>query len=83
MCVFCFPPSTDGDDHGVCRGDTAHAIAQWQHLVASLIATPYPPGGMVVAIAVKFGAFSSIKNRLVLDNYLLLRYFIELNKSLW
>jgi hypothetical protein len=68
--VFCVVFSNgDGDDHGVCRADTAQAHARWRYLVAShettytlhrsmsMCLTPYLPGGMVVAIAVKSAIF--------------------------
>jgi hypothetical protein len=51
-------------DHGICRADTARALAWWQRLGASTEATdmlhwvmclePYPPGGMVVAFTINF-----------------------------
>jgi hypothetical protein len=60
---LCFGHNGDGDNHGVCRADTAQAHARWRHLVALHEATntlyrvtclaPYLPGGMVVAIAVE------------------------------
>jgi hypothetical protein len=64
--------TNDGDDHGVCRADTARAHARWRYLVASHEATdklhrlmclaPYLPGGMVVEIAVESATFYYIKN---------------------
>ena len=51
-------------DHCVCQGNTMQALAWWQHLEASHNATnmlhqamcfaPYPHGGMVVKIPIKF-----------------------------
>ncbi len=68
MCLFSH--DGDGDDHGVCQADTARAHARWQHIVASheatdtlhraMCLTPYLPGGMVVAIAVKSVTFYCI-----------------------
>ena len=62
-----FSHDSDGDDHGVCRADTARAHARWWLIVASheatdtlhqaMCLTPYLPGGMVVAIAVYFVTF--------------------------
>ena len=63
-CVLCcVSHDGDGNDHGVCRADTAQEHARWRYLVASHEATntlhrsmclaPYLPGGMVVAIAVE------------------------------
>ncbi len=63
-CVLCcVSHDGNGDDHGVRRADTAQEHAQWCYLVASheatnmlhwlMCLTPYLPGGMVVAIAVK------------------------------
>jgi hypothetical protein len=62
----------DGDDHGVCRADSARAHARWRYLVASHEATvklhrlmclaPYLPGGMVVEIAVESATFYYIVN---------------------
>ena len=62
-----FSHDGDGDDHGVCRADTARAHARWQHIVAlheasdmlhrAMCLVPYLPGGMVVAIAVNFVTF--------------------------
>jgi len=61
--VCCVSHNGNGDDHGVCRADTARAHARWQHIVASheatdtlhraMCLTPYLPSGMVVAIAVE------------------------------
>ncbi len=63
-CVF---SHTEDDDYGGRRGNTARALARWQHLVASheanvalhraLLITLYRPGGMVIEIAVKLGIF--------------------------
>jgi hypothetical protein len=57
----------DNNDHGSHRGNTARALAQWRHLVASREATDalhwamfivlYRPGGMVIKIAAKFATF--------------------------
>ena len=61
LCVFSHDDDDD-DDHGVCRADTARALARWRRLGALHEATntlramclaPYLPGGMVVAIAVE------------------------------
>ncbi len=63
-CVLCcVSHNGDGDDHGVCRADTARAHARWWHIVALHEATDtlhwamclalYLPGGMVVTIAVE------------------------------
>jgi hypothetical protein len=63
-CVLCCVKTDgDGNNHGVCRADTARAHAQWRYLVALHEATdtlhrlmclvPYLPGGMVVPITVK------------------------------
>jgi hypothetical protein len=61
--LCCVSHNGDGDDHGVCRADTARAHAQWRYLVAlhegtdllhrSMCLAPYLPGGMVVAIAIE------------------------------
>ncbi len=63
MFCSCFGHDGNGDDHGVCRADTAQAHARGRHLLASHEAidtlyrvtclTSYLPGGMVVAIAVE------------------------------
>jgi len=57
-----FSHDCDGNDHGVCRADTARAHTLWWHLVALHEATntlhrvmclaPYLLGSMVIAIAV-------------------------------
>jgi hypothetical protein len=54
-------------NHGGRRGNTACALAQWRHLVASHEAkdalhrvmriAPYPPGGMVIEIVVDLATF--------------------------
>jgi hypothetical protein len=66
----------DGDDHGICRADTARAHTQWRYLVASHKATdtlhqltclaPYLPGGMVVAITVESATLYYILNKRVI-----------------
>jgi hypothetical protein len=53
----------DGDDHGVCRADTARAHARWRFLVAlheatdtlhrSMCLAPYLLGGMIVLISIE------------------------------
>jgi len=62
--LCCVSHNGDGNDNGVRRADTAQAHARWWHVVASHEATdtlyramclaPNLPGGMVVAIAIKF-----------------------------
>ncbi len=57
-----FSHDCDGNDHGVCRADTARAHTLWWHLVALHEATntlhrvmclaPYLLGSMVIAITV-------------------------------
>jgi hypothetical protein len=37
------------DDHGVRRGDTGRLLAQWQHLVASMVAQVLPYWAMCSA----------------------------------
>jgi hypothetical protein len=54
-------------NHGDRRGNTACALAWWQHLVAlheakdalhwAMRITPYPPGGMVIEIFVDLATF--------------------------
>jgi hypothetical protein len=54
-------------NHGNRRGDTACALARWQHLVAlheakdalhrAMCIAPYPPGGMVIKIVVDSATF--------------------------
>ncbi len=39
LVVCCFFSHANNDDHGSGRGNTAQALAQWQHLVASCEAT--------------------------------------------
>jgi hypothetical protein len=66
-CVF---SHADNNDHGGRWGDTAWALARWQHLVASCEATvafhwvmcllPYHSGGMVIKIGIKFVTFDYI-----------------------
>ncbi len=75
-CVLCCVLTNgDGDDHGVCRADTARAHARWRYLVAlheatdtlyqSMCLTSYLPGGMVVTIAVESATlYFIVKNRL-------------------
>jgi len=65
--LCCVSHNGDGDDHDVCRADTAQAHARWWHIVALHEATdtlyramclaPNFPGGMVVAIAVESATF--------------------------
>jgi hypothetical protein len=63
-CVLCcVSHNGNGNDHGVCRADTAGAHARWCYLVAlheatdtlhqSMCLAPYLPSGMVVTIAVE------------------------------
>ncbi len=69
-CVF---SRADGNDYGGRRGNTAWALAQWQHLVASCEASvalhskmwlaPYHSGGMVIKIAIKFVEFDHIVDK--------------------
>jgi hypothetical protein len=66
-------------DHGGRRGNTARALAQWQHLVALHEATdvlhwamrivPYCPGGMAIEIIVNLPAFFVIVNSVVAHNH--------------
>jgi hypothetical protein len=66
-CVF---SHSNDDDHGSCRGNTARALARWQHLVASREATValhwamlislYRLGRMVIEIAVQLVTFVNI-----------------------
>jgi hypothetical protein len=66
-------------DHGGCQGNTARALAQWQHLVALHEATdalhramciaPYQPGGMVINIVVDLPAFFVIVDSVVAHNH--------------
>jgi hypothetical protein len=68
--LCCVSHNGDGDDHGICRDDTARAHTRWRYLVASHEATntlywlmylaPYLPGGMVVAIAVESATLNYI-----------------------
>ncbi len=61
--MLCFHHIDDDDDHGVCRANTARALAQWQRLGAShestdtlhraMCLTPYCPVGMVIAFVVE------------------------------
>jgi hypothetical protein len=60
--VLCFHHDDDNDDRGVCRANTAQALALWRRLGASHEATdaihqamclaPYFPVGMVIAFVV-------------------------------
>jgi hypothetical protein len=66
-------------DHGGCRGNTAWALAQWWHLVASHEATdalhrvmciaPYHPSGMAINIVVNLPAFFVIVDSVVAHNH--------------
>jgi hypothetical protein len=69
------PYDDNKDDHGVCRADTAQALALSWHFLALHKATvrlhwsvcfmPNQPGGMVVAFAIhSFTFFYIIDNRL-------------------
>jgi hypothetical protein len=67
FCVvfYCF---TNIDNHGNGRGNTAQALAQWQHLMALHEATdalhwamriaPYFCSGMVIKIVIELATFS-------------------------
>jgi hypothetical protein len=60
-CVFFY---ADNDDHGSRQGNTARALTQWQHLVASCEATDalhwamfialFRPGSMAIKLTVEF-----------------------------
>jgi hypothetical protein len=70
LVVCCVFSHANNQDHGNCRGNTAWALAQWQHLVASPEATDalqramlialYRPGGIVIDIAIKLVTFAYI-----------------------
>jgi hypothetical protein len=66
-------------DHGGCRGNTARALARWQHLVASheamdalhqaMCIAPYCPGVMGIKIVVDLPALFVIVNSVVAHNH--------------
>ncbi len=66
-------------DHGGRRGNTARAIAQWQHLAALHEATDalhlamhialYRPGSMVIEIVIDLPAFFVIVDFIVAHNH--------------
>jgi hypothetical protein len=67
-------------DHGGRRGNTARALARWQHLVASLHEAmdalhramriaPYRPGSMAIEIVVDSPAFFVIVDSIVAHNH--------------
>jgi hypothetical protein len=70
LVVCCVFSHTNDNDHGGRRGDTAQALARWQHLAASYEATValhqamlialYRPSGIVIDIAVELGIFVNI-----------------------
>jgi hypothetical protein len=87
LAVCCVFSHANDDDHGGRQGNTAQALAQWQHLVASYEATValnqamfitlYRPGGMVIKIAVEFGTFVYIiDNSATKKNYFFLIFTI-------
>jgi hypothetical protein len=65
--------------HGGCQGNTAQALAQWRHLVASHEATdalhwamhiaPYCPGGTGFEVIVNLPAFFVNVNSIVAHNH--------------
>ena len=77
-CVLCTRRDDDDDDHGVCRANTAQALARWRRLGASHEATdtlhramclaPYCPVGMVIAFVVDYVTFYYIVNNRVAIN---------------
>jgi hypothetical protein len=66
-------------DHGGRQGNTACALARWQHLVAlheakgalhwAMRITPYPPGGMVIKIVVDLATFFVIVDSMLAHNH--------------
>jgi hypothetical protein len=66
-------------DHVGCQGNTACALAQWRHLVAlheakdvlhrAMCIAPYPPGGMVIKIAVDLVTFFVIVDSMFAHNH--------------
>jgi hypothetical protein len=77
--LFCVFFSFKIVDHGGRRGNTAWALAQWWHLVASheatdaihwaMCTTPYHLGGMMIKIVVNLPAFFVIANSVVAHNH--------------
>ncbi len=66
-------------DHGSRQGNTACALAQWQHLVAlheakdalhwAVHIAPYPPGGMVIKIVVDLATLFVITDSMFAHNH--------------
>jgi hypothetical protein len=66
-------------NHGSCPGNTAWALSQWRHLVASHEATdalhwaiciaPYRPGSMAIEMVVDLPAFFVIVNSAFAHNH--------------
>jgi hypothetical protein len=76
---LCFCVSFKIVNHGGCRGNTAQALTQWQHLVALHEAMDvlhwvmhialYCPGGMAIKIVFNLPAFFVIVDSVVPHNH--------------
>jgi hypothetical protein len=92
LVVCCVFSHANNDGHGGRRGDTAQALARWQHLVASREATValhqamlialYRPGSMVIKIAIELVTFFYIVDNSAARKKLFLPHFYNLLKRL-